>query len=287
MLGATVTSRVLELFTRPTAAGIEADWTSLVQQQRCSYLGGKCIKVRKSEPEVSIGTCMVAHGRELVPIIICPYRLLERRQIFFDCLHLLTLHQPGNQLHVVHEVRIPGGSVDYFLVSARNRDVVDFAGIELQTLDTTGTVWPERQRLLESFGLPTDVSDRGAARSFGMNWKMTAKTTLVQLHHKIETFEHLNKHLVLVLQDCLLDYIRREFLFDHVETARIGDPMHFHSYGVQSEATGPRLELVERLSTNSAGVAQMLGLQADATVAYREIVRLLESRLSDETLLTL
>ena len=120
-----------------------------------------------------------------------------------------------------------------------------------------------------------------------MNWKMTAKTTLVQLHHKIETFEHLNKHLVLVLQDCLLDYIRREFSFDHVETARIGDPMHFHSYGVQSEAAGHRLELVERLSTNSAGVAQMLGLQADATVEYREIVRLLESRLSDETLLPL
>ena len=143
----------------------------------------------------------------------------------------------------MNEVRIPGGSVDYFLVSVRNRDVVDFAGIELQTLDTTGTVWPERQRLLESFGLPTDVSDRGAARSFGMNWKMTAKTTLVQLHHKIETFEHLNKHLVLVLQDCLLDYIKREFVFGHVETARIGDPMHFHAYGVQSAASGPRLEL--------------------------------------------
>ena len=31
----------------------------------------------------------------------------------------------------------------------------------------------------------------------------------------------------------------------------------------------------------------LLGLQADATVAYREIVKLLESRLSDETLLTL
>ena len=287
MLGTTVTSRVLEFFTSPIAAGIETDWASLAQQQHCSYLGGKCIKVRKSQPEVSIGTCTVAHGRERIPVVICPYRLLERRQIFFDCLHLLTLHQPGNQLHVVHEVRIPGGSVDYFLVSTRKSDVVDFAGIELQTLDTTGTVWPERQRLLESFALPVDISERGATRPFGMNWKMTAKTTLVQLHHKIETFEHLNKHLVLVLQDCLLDYIRREFLFDHVETARIGDPMHFHSYGVQSEAMGLRLELGERLSTNSAGVAQMLGLQADATVEYREIVRLLESRLSDETLLRL
>lgn len=32
---------------------------------------------------------------------------------------------------------------------------------------------------------------------------MTAKTTLVQMHHKIQTFEHVNKRLVLVTQDGL------------------------------------------------------------------------------------
>ena len=44
--------------------------------------------------------------------------------------------------------------------------------------------------------------------SFGMNWKMTAKTILVQLHHKVDTFENLNRKLVLVLQQPLLDYMR-------------------------------------------------------------------------------
>jgi len=86
-----------------------------------------------------IGTCTVNYGKENRPIIICPHRLLERRQIFTDCIHLLTLHEPGNEFHIV-PVSIPGGSVDYFLASAHRRKVKDFVGIELQTLDTTGTV---------------------------------------------------------------------------------------------------------------------------------------------------
>lgn len=130
--------------------------------------------------------------------MICPHRLLERRKIFADCIHLLTLHEPGNELHIIPEVTLPGGNVDYFLASARSGRVRDFIGIELQTLDSTGTVWPERQRFLSSVGFAAEPSDLDSEKPFGMNWKMTAKTILVQLHHKIETFEHLNKHLVLV-----------------------------------------------------------------------------------------
>ncbi|MDO4948834.1 MAG: NotI family restriction endonuclease [Bacteroidales bacterium] len=126
------------------------NWKKIIRTQHCPYIGKKCLKTRKSNPEVSIGTCTVEYGSDKKNVIICPHRLLERKQIFIDCLHLLQLHTPGNELHVVPEVSIPGGSVDYFLVSTdSNRKVVDFVGIELQTLDTTGSVWPERQMLLQ------------------------------------------------------------------------------------------------------------------------------------------
>ncbi len=141
-------SAVVELFGRSSAKKRE-DWKKIVEQQECSFLEERCYKVRKSDPETSIGSCTVLYGRVAEPIIICPTRLMERRRIFTDCLHLLTTHEPGNELHIVSEVAVPGGSVDYFLVSAQGRKVKDFVGIELQTLDTTGTVWPERQRLLK------------------------------------------------------------------------------------------------------------------------------------------
>ena len=169
------------------------DFKSAMERQLCPYTGKICTKMRKSNPETKIGTCSVKYQTQ--DIIICPFRLLEHNQIFMDCLHLLTLHEPGNELYLIPEVQIPGGNVDYFLVSAKNKKVKDFIGLELQTMDTTGTVWPERQRFLDECGLEVDPSDLKSKKPFGMNWKMTLKTILIQMHHKSETFEHLNKHL--------------------------------------------------------------------------------------------
>lgn len=262
------------------------NWEHIIKRQHCPYLGKKCLKTRKSNPGVAIGTCTVDYGSSKNGVIICPHRLLERKQIFLDCIHLLQTHVPGNELHIVPEVSIPGGSVDYFLVSTDSkRKVKDFVGIELQTMDTTGSVWSERQKLLSEIGLP--VGRAVKEKPYGMNWKMTAKTILVQLHHKISTFEGLNKHLVLVVQDCLVDYIKKEFAFSHVSTdARLGDSLHIHSYDLNAEEHGYKLSLSHRYSTDDEGIAMLLGLNTSANVEFEEIAKQLESKISDSTLLS-
>ena len=281
----TVMSDVIELFGKPTANEHDK-WADIVRAQYCPYLDRPCIKVRKSQPEISIGTCSVLYGRKKNPIIICPFRLLERRQIFTDCLHMLSTHEPGNELHIVPEVSVPGGSVDYFLVSVRDSKVRDFVGIELQTLDTTGTVWPARQKFLEKVNVVKE--DSPVWKTYGMNWKMTAKTILIQLHHKIQTFEAINKRLALVIQDFLLDYLRSQFQFSHLRNARQGDPMQFHAYRMARQPDGSyRLELVERLSTDSEGIAVCLGLQAEAKVELEKIIEQIESKLCEKTRLEL
>ena len=200
----------------------------------------------------------------------------------------MTLHQPGNELHLVPEVTIPGGSVDFFLVSTNNdRKVLDFVGIELQTMDTTGTIWPERCLALKELGLSNSNKDV-ESKPFGMNWKMTAKTILVQLHHKIETFESINKHLVLVLQDHLLNYIKKEFDFDSIhQTPLIGDSMHFHSYTLKRNKDELKLVLESRNSTDSNGIARLLGLNAKANIGFDEIAKILEDKISDKTILSI
>ncbi len=278
-------SAVAELFGR-SASTRDEDWHAIVDGQQCPFLGKDCYKTRKSNPEIAIGSCTVLHGKARVPILICPARLLERGRIFTDCLHLLALHEPGNDLHVVPEVQIPGGSVDYFLVSARNDDIADFAGVELQTVDTTGTVWPERQRLLRTLGLPRADSAEELVRGFGMNWKMTAKTILVQMHHKVRTFEHLRKKLVLVLQDALMHYMLGEFAFAHLrDPASIGHSMHFHVYGIEQRQDGSYgLFLSERRSTDCDGIAKGLNLQAESHVELSDLVKRLRSKIGPETL---
>lgn len=277
-------SNIIELFGQSTSDKAY-DWKSAIKRQWCSYLDRKCIKVRKSQPETAIGTCSVLYGKGKRPMIICPYRLLERGQVFVDCLHLLAVHEPGNELHIVPEVSIPGGSVDYFLASVRDDRVKDFVGVEFQTLDTTGTVWPARQKYLRDAGVNVVREEEAPYRTYGMNWKMTAKTILIQLHHKVQTFEAINKRLVLVVQDFLLDYLRKEFQFSHLTEARKGDPMHLHAYGllVQKDLSY-RLNLKSRLSTDSAGIAVCLGLQADTKVELARIIEQIESKISKNTL---
>ena len=280
-------SRVVDLFAVDVAINHAIDWEKILTEQHCPFNDKKCFKVRKSEPSISIGTCTMQHGRESNPIMICPLRLLERRQIFVDCLHLLQGHSPGNELHIVSEIGVPGGSVDYFLVSVLEGRVRDFVGIELQTLDTTGTVWPERQRLLRKLGFDVKDTDVFSNKSYGMNWKMTAKTILVQLHHKVSTFEYLNKHLVLVVQDKLYDYMKSQFSFEHLSVARDADPMHFHSYCLTKRADGHHITLDDRFSTDSSGVAICLGLQAETNVELEQITAAIEAKISATTLFNL
>jgi hypothetical protein len=277
-------SKIAELFGVSTYSK-EENWSRIVREQICPFLGKKCYKVRKSDPKTSIGTCTVLYGKPPVPIVICPTRLTERQQIFIDSLHLLTTHQPGNELHIVSEVSIPGGSVDYFLVSAREGKVQDFVGIELQTLDTTGTVWPERQRFLNEIGIPRSDDAENSDKPYGMNWKMTAKTILVQMHHKIDTFEHVNKKLVLVVQDKLLEYMSREFNFAHLRNPAVpGDSMHFHAYQITRQPDESfKLKMQSRLSTDANGIATCLGLQAEARVELKQILEALQAKISPAT----
>lgn len=275
---------VVELFGRD-ASDVEQPWSEIVESQQCPFIGKRCYKVRKSAAEISIGTCTVSFGNPPAPVMICPSRLLDRGQIFTDCLHLLTLHEPGNELHLVPEVKIPGGNVDFFLVSTKSGKVVDFVGIELQTLDTTGSVWPERQRVVEKLGVVTDDPAVSITKPFGMNWKMTAKTILVQMHHKAATFEHVNRKLVLVIQNEFLEYMRREFKFDHFhEPATISDTVHMHAYGLEDPRDGHRaLSLASRISTDVAGIGLALDVQAETRVEFEAIVSALEAKISDLT----
>lgn len=274
-------SDIVELFGKNTS--LDINWKDLVEKQVCPFLGSKCYKVRKSQPNVAIGTCTIRYGKSSDPIIICPTRLLEKRKVFLDCIHLLSLHEPGNDLHVVSEISVPGGSIDFIIASVNGKKVKDFVGIEFQTMDTTGTVWPARQTFLQSKGL--FLSDHVEEKSYGMNWKMTAKTILIQLNHKVETFEHLGKHLVLIVQDHFMDYMKREFSFNDVhESARIGDCMHFHSYSLEENAS-LELKLKSRNSTDSEGIAKCLGLQAEAKIELKEIIQAIESKLNENTLI--
>ena len=63
--------------------------------------------------------------------------------------------------------------------------------------------------------------------------------------------------------------------------------MHFHSYSLNADGNNLNLALHKRLSTDSAGVAECLGIQADPKIELQLLVAELERKIGRSTLLTL
>lgn len=64
--------------------------------------------------------------------------------------------------------------------------------------------------------------------------------------------------------------------------------MQIHAYSMTKQSgTEYQLELMERLSTDAQGIALCLGLQAEAKMELGEIIKQIESKLSDKTRLEL
>lgn len=239
-----------------------SDLAPLFEAQECPSLEKRCVKQRKSDPSQTIGSCTV--GYQNGPLIICPHRFLHRQQIFLDCVPLL---RRDLKYLIVPEVAMPGGSVDYFVVAVDEDDeVLDYAGIEIQSLDTTGSggIWKARQDLLHG--------NLKSSYPYGINWKMSAKTILVQMHHKAAAFEALGKKLILVVQNRFFDYIAREFQTDRLHPAEDRDSVHFHIYNAALLGSELRIVLSERKSTDVLGVERMLSSGQTPEILAEEII---------------
>jgi hypothetical protein len=201
-------------------------------------------------------------------VIICPHRFLKDDVVFNDAKRFLVSPEIEEEILVVPELAIPGGSVDFFLISrnTRSHKITDFVGIEFQALDTTGSIWGQRQLLISKY---TTKVKAEKVKPCGFNWKMTAKTILVQLHHKVKTFESLGKKLVLVCQDHLIDYMYREFKFDMLsDTSSRNSSIVFHGYSLNSKGA---LCLTKELFGDSETLSRALGLASDHKVEFDQI----------------
>ena len=78
------------------------------------------------------------------------------------------------------------------------------------------------------------------------------------------------------------------FSFEHISTTpKIGDSFHFHNYQLLANRDKYRLSLFERASTDADGIALCLGLKAEANVELEVILKMVESKISERTLLKL
>lgn len=274
-------SKVNEMFGLYTGGAFFPDLQKALTTQVCPYSGSPCYKTRKSDPDTAIGTCSLNFGNVDQPILICPEPLTKGGRVFTDCLQFISQSIAGSDLYLVPEVTTSVGRIDYVLAAFRNSRLIDFVPIELQTLDTTGSIWNDRQALLRQHGYAVDA---GAARSSGasLNWKMTAKTILAQLVQKSQLFSKMNKNLVLICQTPLYDYMAANFNFADVHDASLTDVLHFHAYDYLSNGSEMELKLAKMRSASLEAVERIMGAGSSDGEEYRKICEILLSRICEE-----
>ncbi|HEY7346903.1 MAG TPA: NotI family restriction endonuclease [Ktedonobacterales bacterium] len=261
----------LEFYGKRVAQETIGDFASVMAMQQCPFLGRRCVKQRKSDSNQTIGACAV--GFQGNPLIICPHRFIARNQIFLDCFYLLTQTEPGLEYFAVPEISMPGGNIDYFLVATNGFFTLDYVGIEIQSLDTTGSggIWTAREDVRQGLLAP--------AYPYGINWRMSAKTILMQMLHKADSFQGLGKKLVLVVQTPFFNYLAREFRTDHLRPANSEDTVHFHIYDSVLLNSELHLALKQRKSTSAEGIAKILVLGRESEIAPQEILDRIKAKM--------
>ena len=270
---------VNELFGHYTHGEVFPDLSVSLDTQECPFnRSGVCTKMRKSDPKTKIGTCSLVFKSCNQPLLICPDRLTEGKKIFLDCLQYV--HVTGGELYLVPEIKTAVGSIDYVLAVVRDGSIQDFVGIELQTLDTVGTIWDERQNMLADYDLAVHIEHNG--RRAGVNWKMTSKTILAQMIQKCQLFASMGRKMVLVCQSPLLSYMQKNFDFSGVHAQSASDVFNINAYDYVSDGTGMKISLACQLGSDLEGVEHIMGFDVRGDSALEMINERITDRLAPE-----
>lgn len=201
--------KIVELF------GYSPDDSSAVanaarNQQTCPIIGGLCSKeIGSAENRIRSGVCTISDRRG-EPVVICPIRLyadhykllstVAKLAFKVDSVTLVDGRQaatasPSKETQLVAvfgkgwggELKVPGRPisgrkssgffVDWILARLdENKNLTEFAALEVQTMDTIGSYRGERDAILKGL--------LHAGKSVGANWENVNKRILPQLIYK-------------------------------------------------------------------------------------------------------
>lgn len=201
--------KILELFGySPGDSSVAA--RAAREQQTCPMVGGPCSKeIGSKENRIRSGVCTIA-DKDGGPVVICPIRLYANRYALLSTVAKLAFKvdavtlvngrkaaaafpPKGSQLVAVFdkgwggELKVPGRPVSgrkasgFFVdwILARlgvDKKLMEFAALEVQTMDTIGSYRAEREAILNDHAY--------VGKSAGPNWENVNKLILPQLIYK-------------------------------------------------------------------------------------------------------
>jgi hypothetical protein len=212
--------------------GTSSQGEEIQKRHWCPFLDQMCWK-RSRRVSYPFGVCSVRHNEETVAV--CPSRFWQNRKVFKQ----VAEHHFGslNNLLLFEEINLHGiGRLDYVLVKHKplSSEIVDFVGVEVQTVDTTST-----GGLVEAFEAYMQDEDIGAKDySFGLNWANVWKRAFTQALMKGVVFEHWSKKLYFVAQEPAYQRLMDRYSFHDLHDMSFDpdDTIVFLIYDLQEES---------------------------------------------------
>lgn len=193
-----MTFPIVEIFGFP-ADNDSDDAKEARRRYWCPFLDARCIKSGHDVP-IPLGTCSVVSSYG--PVVTCPKRFHGDDYGLIRSV-ASTLLGTQSQTVLLPEIgTTPSSTFDW--IAARHDgagNVQDYHGIEVQSIDITGSVRP----FFEAFMQGEDPSS--IRHSYGINWANVFKREMPQFLAKAAILSSYGKQLAVVVQDQLLDYI--------------------------------------------------------------------------------
>lgn len=201
--------KIFELFGySPNDASVVA--AKARKEQTCPSIGGQCSKeIGSAGNRIRSGVCTLA-DKNGEPVVICPIRLyadkhallstVARLAFKVDAVELVDGRHIGSYKSLKNanvvavfgkgwggEIKVPGRPakghktsgffVDWILARLdANKKLIEFAALEVQTMDTIGSYRTEREAILNGV--------EHVGKSAGLNWENVNKRILPQLIYK-------------------------------------------------------------------------------------------------------
>lgn len=227
----------------------------------CPFCGGFCAKRN--------GVCEIALSKE--SLAVCPYRFLKDGVIFSN----IENEFPESKAESIEkEVKVTDSFFDYVLLMSKS-GVANFCVFaEIQALDTCGSSWFEIAKLLERYlGPKSPPLEPKRHKPLGINWKMTAKTLLMELMKKDVIAGILKTKLFVVVQDSLWEYLKEKYPLASRMEYSSNKTVQWHVYRIEDSG---HIALKEKHSCGTGEVAELA--LSDFAISRQRIIADLKRR---------
>jgi len=225
----------------------------------CPFQGNKeCMKITKTPPVEIIGCCTAGlpnpnRRGSFDAVITCPKRFLQNDTIFKDISSHIFNRMPYashiSEVKVFSELGTPAPHnrlIDLTMVPFNKAgEVLDYLVIELQATATgsTGPIVPARN---EFFGFSKTPFRQ--SYDFGTNIKMSCKTILEQILHKVPLFTNWKRKTLLIVQDTFLIHLKECYNFSAFTNFDLNHDFFIFSYSLDKQSYGFKIALKSKLS---------------------------------------